>query len=89
MPTGRRPNELRRTAEHVLELFPDVVLPFDTEAAAQYGTLVASRSGTGKTMQIFDAQIAAICLARSATLATRNGKDFAGTGVEVIDPWAT
>ncbi|MGH2469983.1 MAG: hypothetical protein ACRDGF_07905 [Chloroflexota bacterium] len=35
----------------------------------------------------FDAQIAAICRARGAALATRNVANFDGTGVEIIDPW--
>jgi predicted nucleic acid-binding protein len=35
----------------------------------------------------FDAQIAAICRARGAALATRNVKDFRETGIDVIDPW--
>jgi len=34
-----------------------------------------------------DAQIAAICLAVGARLATSNVHDFDGLGVEVIDPW--
>ena len=32
-------------------------------------------------------QIAAICRARGAALATRNTKDFRDTGIDVIDPW--
>ncbi|WP_162606712.1 type II toxin-antitoxin system VapC family toxin [Jiangella asiatica] len=35
-----------------------------------------------------DAQIAAGCLAGGARLAIRNGRDFDGTGVPLIDPWA-
>jgi predicted nucleic acid-binding protein len=34
-----------------------------------------------------DAQIAAICRVRNATLATRNTADFTGTGVDLINPW--
>jgi toxin FitB len=33
------------------------------------------------------AQIAAICRARGAALATRNVKDLLETGVDVVDPW--
>jgi predicted nucleic acid-binding protein len=36
---------------------------------------------------VADAQIAAICLAREASCATRNVKDFDHTGVAVIDSW--
>ncbi len=35
----------------------------------------------------FDAVIASICRAHDATLATRNVRDFEGTGIAVIDPW--
>ncbi len=35
-----------------------------------------------------DAQIAAICRATGANLATRNVTDFTGAGVEIINPWA-
>ena len=34
-----------------------------------------------------DAQIAAICRSTGSRLATRNVKDFADTGVEVVNPW--
>jgi hypothetical protein len=34
------------------------------------------------------ALIAAICRAHGAVLATRNVKDFAETGIEIVDPWA-
>jgi toxin FitB len=35
----------------------------------------------------FGAQIAAICHARGAALATHNITDFPETGVDVVDPW--
>jgi len=36
---------------------------------------------------VADAQIAAICRAAEATLATRNTDDFSGTGIKLINPW--
>jgi len=38
-------------------------------------------------MPLADAQIAAICLARDAALATRNVKDFEGCGLTLINPF--
>ena len=35
----------------------------------------------------FDAQIAAICRAENALLATRNLKDFIDTGLDLVNPW--
>lgn len=36
-----------------------------------------------------DDQIAAICRVHGATCATRNTRDFAQTGVELLNPWGT
>ncbi len=68
--------------------FADQVLPFDAPAAEQYASVVAGRDGSGHPIDGFDAQIAAICLAQGSMLATRNAKDFEGTGVTLTDPWA-
>lgn len=87
LPDGRHEAELRRIADELLGAFAGQVLPFDLDAANRYGVLVAERERAGRPMSALDAQIAAICLSRGASLATRNVKDFAGTGVEVQDPW--
>ena len=88
LPAGRRATQLRHLADDVLAGFPAQVLPFDAEAAALYGDLAAGRERTGHPIDALDAQIAAICLCRAAPLATRNAKDFAATGIELVDPWA-
>ncbi len=60
---------------------------FDAEDARAYGRLAASKEANARDPQIIDLQLAAQALARGASLATRNVKDFAWTGVPVIDPW--
>jgi predicted nucleic acid-binding protein len=87
LPDVRHAAELRRIADELLGAFAGQVLAFDLDAANRYGVLVAERERAGRPMSALDAQIAAICLSRGASLATRNVKDFAGTGVEVQDPW--
>jgi predicted nucleic acid-binding protein len=87
LPDGRRATELRQLADEVLGAFPGQVLPFDTAAAALYGDIAAARERGGRPVDALDAQIAAICRAHSASLATRNTRDFVGTGVELVDPW--
>ena len=72
----------------VQEDFSGRVLPFDAEAAEHYADLVADRRRRGRPIDVADAQIAAICRCRDATLATRNVRDFEHTGVELLDPWA-
>ncbi len=87
LPDGRRATELRQLADEVLGAFPGQVLPFDTAAAALYGDIAAARERGGPPVDALDAQIAATCRAPSASLATRNTRDFVGTGVELVDPW--
>lgn len=50
--------------------------------------MVVERTEAGRPIDGFDAQIAAICRVNQATLVTRSAKDFVGTGVEVLNPWA-
>jgi predicted nucleic acid-binding protein len=87
LPDGRRKDVLRITTDNVFAAFEERVLPFDATAAVQYATIVSDRDRAGQPIDGFDAQIAAICRTRRAALATRNGKDFHGTGIDVIDPW--
>jgi predicted nucleic acid-binding protein len=88
LPDGRRRTDLadrvRRTIE---EDFAGRILPFDDEAASHYADIVVDREGRGLAISMADAQIAAICRNHAADLATRNTKDFAHTGIELIDPW--
>jgi toxin FitB len=87
LPDGARKALLRATATQVFSAFADHVLPFDAEAAGLYGAIVSARERDGAPIDGFDAQIAAICRLHSATLATRNGKDFDQAGIDVVDPW--
>jgi predicted nucleic acid-binding protein len=89
LPDGRRKNDLAQAADEVFSAFPEQVLPFDAVAAATYADVVTDRDKAGQPIDGFDAQIAAICRSRNATLATRNTKDFHQTGVELVDPWLT
>jgi predicted nucleic acid-binding protein len=89
LPEGRRKEVLRSAAAEIFEVFAEQVLPFDTAAAEQYALVVAQRDGLGRPIDGFDAQIAGICRAQRAALATRNLADFRKTGVEVINPWQT
>lgn len=87
LPDGHRKDLLRTTADEVFSAFADHVLAFDATAAVDYAGIVSSRERAGTPIDGFDAQIAAICRARGATLATRNVEDFHGTGIEVTNPW--
>jgi hypothetical protein len=88
LPKGKRRTALRQTAVDVFSRFADDILAFDAAAATIYAQIVERRDRLGAPISGYDAQIAAICRTHGASLATRNVKDFADLGVDLIDPWS-
>lgn len=72
----------------MLDGFRERILPFDSTAAGAHAEIAADRRHAGRPIGEADCQIAAKCRSRGAALVTRNVRDFEGTGVRVIDPWA-
>ncbi|WP_449278209.1 PIN domain-containing protein [Leucobacter sp. GX24907] len=89
LPDGRRKSALLTSINTALQSYRDTnaVLSFDDAAAEHYADIVVARERSGLPITMADAQIAAICRSRRATCATRNAKDFVGTGIELLNPW--
>lgn len=87
MPEGRRKHALRATYDDVIALYRDRIAPFDLAAALRYAEVLAHQERAGRNPGTADTQIAATALARGMTLATRNTRDFAGLGLDLVDPW--
>jgi len=86
---GRRRRALDEALSQALEEdFDGRVVPFDEAAAQTAGRIGAARRLIGRTIELRDLQIAAIALARKATVATRNVRHFQGLGIALINPWA-
>jgi len=63
------------------------ILPFDATAAQRYGTLRAELEADGRRLAEPDLRIAAIVLARGATLVTGNVRHFARVPDLRIENW--
>lgn len=88
LPDGKRRAAFMNSIEAMLNLdFRGPILPFDMVAAPFYAEIAATRRAAGRPISQADAQIAAITRSCGARLATRNVADFAGCGIDVIDPW--
>jgi hypothetical protein len=88
LPAGRRRNDLRAAMEAAFSQdFGGRVLSFDSRAAHIYGRLLAERRSAGRPMSQSDVQIASIALTHDAVLVTRNTRDFANSGIELLNPW--
>jgi predicted nucleic acid-binding protein len=88
LPVGKRRSKLATAFENIfLEEFFGRILPFDEEAAREYGRIVVGRERLGRPISQPDAMIAAIARSRNATVATRDSKGFEHCGVRLINPW--
>ena len=88
LPAGRRRNKLwQALTDQVMPLFEGRVLAFDAQAAHAFAQVHAGAQAAGNPIGFADGAIAAIAAAHGFAVATRNVRDFKGTGVEVVDPW--
>ena len=88
LPKSKRKQELLTwLREDLLIRFDGKMLALDAEILVEWGKLTARLESSGRTIPAIDSLIAATVLAQQATLVTRNVADFAGTGVEIINPW--
>jgi predicted nucleic acid-binding protein len=88
LPAGKRRTQLQHAMNRqVLSLFERRVLTFDQKAAEVFGRINASAQAAGNPIDFADAAIAAIATTHGFILATRNERDFKGTGVELLNPW--
>ncbi len=88
MPTGRRKTELGQSLlGRILPLFEGRILPFDSKSAQSFARINADAQSAGNPISFADGAIAAIAAANGFQVATRNTKDFKGTGIEILNPW--
>ena len=85
---GRNQNDLRSAIENIVGgLFLGRILPFDSAASIAYARLMVRREQIGRRIAQMDAMIAAIALTHGATLASRDTRDFADIGLELVNPF--
>jgi toxin FitB len=88
LPAGKRRTMLVESFDGFMEeTFKEGVIPFDEAAARVYGPMAASREKAGFNTDTVDLMIAASARSRSASVATRNVRDFEDCGVVIINPW--
>ena len=74
---------LRRWLDtHVMRTFSGHILPIDTEIAQRCAKMHVPNPKSDR-----DALIAASALVHGMTMVTRNIRDFALTGVKLLNPW--
>ncbi len=88
MDEGKRRRDLQRWFDEDLPArFAGRILAFDARVASRWAHLTASLLDKGRPLPTLDSQIAATARAHDLVLVTRNVKDYAGTGVAILNPW--
>ena len=88
LPKGKRRQTLVDAFEALVEQdLEGRVLEIDALSSASAATLAAKRRRAGEPVDFRDTLIAGVALARRATIATRNVRDFADLTVPVVNPW--
>lgn len=88
LPDSSRKERLRSWLnDELLMRFQNRILDLDVKAMLKWGELVGRLERTGRPPAAIDSLIAAIAIANSCTLVTRNESDFRDTGLDVVNPW--
>ena len=86
LPEGRRRQNLEGWFNRVVRRVE--CLSWDARTGLRWANLLAHVRGLGRTMSVKDSLIAATALTHALTVATRNERDFAASGVYTVNPFA-
>ena len=88
LPASRKRNRLQAWLDSDLrQRFEGRILPIDDVVALRWGGVQARVEARGTPLPVMDSLIACTALTHDLAVVTRNGEDFAHTGVAVVDPW--
>ena len=89
LPPGNKRTTLDRwLRDDVLGAFDGRVLPVDIGVAGTWGRVRTSAQRHGNNTDALDTLLAAVAIHHDLILVTRNEKDFIGTNVPILNPWA-
>ena len=89
LPQGKRRDTMTLAlSTQLTDLFQGRILSFDAQAAQTFAACHTRAHAQGNPIAFADCAIAAIAKANGFMIATRNVRDFVGTGVDILDPWS-
>jgi toxin FitB len=90
LPAGSRRESLEHwLADDLSQRFEQRIITVTIPVAHAWGTLMARAQQGGFGLGSMDAFIAATALIQNLTLVTRNVRDYARLGIELLNPWTS
>lgn len=87
LPEGARRTALAGAWAELQGSWRDRILAVGAREAEAAAAFLALRRRQGRPVGLGDALIAGTCLSHGLSLATRNTRDFDGSGLHVVNPW--
>lgn len=87
MARGARRSKLERYYDEARSGYGDRLLPVTLEVAEAWAGLTLAARRDGRVLHPADGLIAATARTHELALWTRNVKDFAGLGLNLVNPW--
>ena len=87
LPDGKKKRRLREAVDMIAREHARRTYQFDGMSACYCAEMRREADAVGRTPQIADVMIAAICKRNDATLVTHNVKDFECFDIDTIDPF--
>jgi toxin FitB len=87
LPAGKRRSAFEQRFETLASEYADRILDFDEPASQHYAAILENSKRLGRPIMTADAMIAATARRHGMSVATRDLGDFAGAGVDLINPW--
>jgi predicted nucleic acid-binding protein len=89
LPAGKRRHQIEQWLDETLRpWFAGRILPVNEAIAERWGILAGQCQLRGRPLKVADGFIAATALEHRLTVVTRNVKDFAGLGINTLNPWS-
>jgi len=85
LPRGKRRAKLERWFDEGIRRL--TCLPWEAETGLRWADRLAELLAAGRAMRVKDSLIAATALVHGLTVATRNTRNFAAAGLDVVDPF--
>lgn len=89
LPNGKRKTQLRAWLEGLCDCMKGRILSFNTSTAHVWGQMKAKWDRDGLVVPSLDSQLAATAHRHQLTMVTRNAVAFKGTGLKLLNPFAS